>query len=334
MTTLSLPHPDLAPQAPALILRRLLRQAWQINPLLTAAGVLQLAMIPLLLLAWALDPKTILGMPAWIKPIKFALSISIYLFTLLWLLTYVQGRVRLKQWVANAIVVAFVVEFSLITMQVIRDTTSHFNAATPFDRTVFSIMGGFIVLVAMLDLLLAIWLIRQRLPDPVLAWGLRLGVLLAFVGMAVAFLMTSGPTPAQLQQLQAGESVAAIGAHSVGVEDGGAGLPLLGWSTEGGDLRVPHFVGLHAMQILPLIGWLLTRRRVQQRVTARGRLFLVWIAGLTYLGLTALLTWQALRGQAIIAPDRVTWTALFALIGSALLVSGGVYLRNRVGENA
>jgi hypothetical protein len=142
--------------------------------------------------------------------------------------------------------------------------------------------------------------------------------------------MTSGPTPAQSQRLQAGEQVTAIGAHSVGVEDGGAGLLLLGWSTEGGDLRVPHFVGLHAMQILPLIGWLLTRRGVQQRISARGRLYFVWITGLTYLGLIVLLTWQALRGQSVIAPDGATWLALLTLFGGGLLLSGTVYLRHRV----
>jgi hypothetical protein len=98
----------------------------------------------------------------------------------------------------------------------------------------------------------------------------------------------------------------------VGVEDGGPGLPFLGWSTEGGDLRVAHFVGLHALQVLPLIAWFLSRRRVDLRSRTR----LVIIAGIGYLGLTLLLTWQALAGQSIVAPDA----AMMAATGGWLIL--------------
>jgi hypothetical protein len=272
-------------------------------------------------MAWAVDPSTILGQPAWVKPLKFAISGGIYAFTFLWLLSYVQGWPRFKRFAAGITGVALLIETSLIAMQVVRGTASHFNAATLFDATVFGIMAGFITLIAVLNLALAIVLLGQRLPDPVFAWGLRWGVLISFAGMAVAFLMTAGPTPAQRQQLEAGEPITFIGAHSVGVEDGGPGLPLVGWSTEGGDLRVPHFVGLHGMQLLPLVGWALTRPGLRRRLPQGHRLLLVWTAGLGYLGLTLLLTWQALRGQPLIAPDSVTWTALASLTAAVLLIS-------------
>ena len=46
---------------------------------------------------------------------------------------------------------------------------------------------------------------------------------------------------------------------------------------------------------------------------------LVWVAGLGYLGLLALLTWQALRGQSVVAPDAATLAALGALVGCTAL---------------
>jgi hypothetical protein len=74
------------------------------------------------------------------------------------------------------------------------------------------------------------------------------------------------------------------------------------------------------MQLLPLIGWMLTRPALRQRLSIPRRLVLVWTAALGYLGLIAILTWQALRGQPVIAPDGQTWQALGGLIVVVLAV--------------
>lgn len=311
MTTASLSPTSLSVQP-----RSLLRRAWCFNWPLTLTTLINLALVPLILAAMLIDPKVITGVNGWIKPFKFTLSIAIYTGTFLWLLTLVQGRRRAVQIAANVTALALLGEIVLIIMQVVRGTTSHFNFTTPFDAAVFNTMGALIMAVAVANLLLGILLVFQRMPDPVLAWSVRLGVLLSFVGMAVAFLMTSGPTPAQLAARQAGEPRTLIGAHSVGVKDGGPGLPLLGWSTEGGDMRIGHFVGLHAMQALPLLGFALTRSWAMRRWSLRQRTQLLWVGGAAYLGLMLVVTWQALRGQSIVAPDGLTWAVAGA--GAAL----------------
>lgn len=91
----------------------------------------------------------------------------------------------------------------------------------------------------------------------------------------------------------------------MGVEDGGPGLPVTGWSTTGGDLRVAHFVGLHGLQALPLFGYLLALL-APEWLRMRHRVALVWMAGVSYLCLIGLLTWQALRGQPVISPNART----------------------------
>ena len=163
----------------------LLRKAWNFSAPLTFTILLNLALVPILLVLMAVEPVTITGVNGWLKPLKFSLSIAIYAATFLWLLTLVQGRRRWVKLAANVTAVGLLLEIVLITLQVVRGTTSHFNVSSPLDATIFSVMGAFISAVAVMDLLLAIWLLFQRMPDPVIAWGLRLGVLLSLVGIAV-----------------------------------------------------------------------------------------------------------------------------------------------------
>jgi len=294
----------------------LLRACFTINPLLTLFGVVMILTFISTLIGIAIDHRVITGMPAWVKPAKFALSFSVYTFTFLWLSTFIHGHKRLVGAITSVIALMATIEMVIIITQVIRGTTSHFNFSTPLDDTLFGIMGKAITVFALMHMIVAILLLFQHIPDLAFAWSLRLGLLLFIVGMGIAFLMTQ-PTPMQEAATRAGTLVTTIGAHSVGVPDGGPGLPFLGWSTTSGDLRIAHFVGLHALQVLPLLGWWISRHASRLRIGHR--IALVWTAGLSYLSLVGLLTWQALRAQPLIAPDALTLQALASLLSATAL---------------
>jgi hypothetical protein len=304
-----------------------LQRAYATNRSLTLLGVLMLLTLVGTLVGLVVDHRVITGAPAWLKPTKFAISITLYSFTLRWMLSFVQGRRWLVGMVSFLTLFAFVVEFVAVITQVLRGTMSHFNVGTAFDGALFSIMGVFVIVIWLMNLLATLLLLFQRLPDPAFAWALRLGLLLTLAGAASGFLMIQ-PTPAQGMALESGQPVTVIGAHSVGVVDGGPALPMTGWSTTGGDLRIGHFVGLHALQALPLVGWLLTRRRAR-RLGDRQRVALVWAAGMSYGGLMALLIWQALRGQPLIAPDATTLAALVGLGAATALAVGAILAHAR-----
>jgi hypothetical protein len=308
--------------------RAVLRQAYATNRPLTLLGALMLVTLGAGLAGLLFDPRVITGAPAWLKPTKFAISITLYSFTLLWLLSYVEGRRFWVRTISVVSLVAFFVEMVAVITQVLRGTTSHFNNATPFDTALFSAMGAFVILIWLMNLAAAILLLFQRLPDPAFAWTLRLALLLTLAGSALGVLMTQ-PTPGQREAMRASGNSALVGAHSVGVADGGPGMPVTGWNTTGGDLRIGHFVGLHALQALPLIGWLLTRRRATRRLSPRQRAALAWIAGLSYLGLMGLVTWQALRGQPLLAPDTATLLAAGTWLGTTALAVAAVFSRAR-----
>jgi hypothetical protein len=298
--------------------RNLLHRAFSINRPLTILGGAMLLVLLAALSGVLLDHRVITGAPAWLKPAKFAISISVYCFTFVWLLGFVENRPSLVRLVANVTVISFIVEMIAIVVQAARGTTSHFNVSTPFNSFLWVMMGTFIVFVWAMSLLLAIMLILQRMPDRAFASSLRLAVFISLVGMAAAFLMVRS-TPGQLAAIVSGHAPPIIGAHSVGVFDGGPGLPVVGWSTLGGDLRVAHFVGLHALQFLPFFSWLLTHRRgFFSRLSEGQKLTLVWTLGLAYLGLVLLLVWQALRGQSVISPDTKTISVAVALLSAAV----------------
>jgi hypothetical protein len=314
------------------LLRHLLQRAITANWPLTIMGGTMLVTFLATVVGIFIDHRVITGAPAWLKPAKFAISVSVYCFTFVWLLGFVEGHRRLVRLVANVTVASLIAEMMVIITQAARGTTSHFNLTTPLNSFLWFTMGAFIVLVWTMNLLLAIMLLRQRMPDQAFAWSLRLGVLISSVGMAAAFFMVR-PTPEQAA-IARGHGPHIVGAHSVGVADGGPGLPIFGWSTVGGDMRVAHFVGLHALQVLPLFGWLLTRRRsLFALLTTSDRLALVCTCGLGYLGLVMLLTWQALRGQSVIRPDARTIAAAGALSAavatSIFIIVARVLDRNR-----
>ena len=131
-------------------------------------------------------------------------------------------------------------------------------------------------------------------------------------------------------QIAAGGDI--IGAHTVGAVDGGAGIPILNWSTEHGDLRIPHFVGMHALQLIPLALIIveLASRRIRVLRDVRVRVGLVWTTVVVYVGVVALVTWQALRGQSIVQPDAVT---LAAAGGIAVVAAAGIALSLTLGRS-
>ena len=287
------------------------------SPLMTTAAVL--AVLGLVSIGGLLfDDRVLVGAPIWLKPLKFAVSLAIYSVTFAWLISLVDRGRRLAWWLGTVIAAASGIEMAVIVGQVVRGRRSHFNFATPLDGALFSLMGFTIVVLWLATAAIGVLLLRQRLGDRPAARAIRLSLPIALAGLAVGFLMTS-PTADQRAAMSSGDGLTVIGAHSVGVPDGGPGLPLVNWSTTGGDLRIGHFVGMHALQALPLLALALSlaarrwRRLRDERVRAR----LVGVAAAGYAGLVLLLTWQALRGQSLVHPDgRTLGVAAVVVLGT------------------
>jgi hypothetical protein len=251
------------------------------DPLLFWIGAAMVLALVVCLLISIGDARQILGLNPWIKPMKFLVSVPIFLWTVAWYMPEVRagaGVGRMASFVRWTIGLAMIVEMICVILQAARGTTSHFNIATAFDAMVFNAMGiG--ILFNTIAMVVFTAIIRTDTPPHRAGylWGIRLGL--------VMFLLASFE----------GAVIIANNAHTVGAADGGPGLPFVNWSTANGDLRVAHFVGMHAFQGLPLLGFLLDRARVS---AARN---VVLATGILWFAVMGGLLMMALQGRPLLA---------------------------------
>ena len=252
------------------------RELYRRSRVLAITGWIHLALLVGMLVISLFDSRLVMGINVWIKPIKFAMSIAIYVWTVAWLLEYLGLPSWAKRIINLGISISMLTEIACIAAQAARGTTSHYNVNTPSDAAVFSTMGIMIAFNSVLALVLLILFSKGRheVPRPYL-WGIRSGL--------VIFLAASG----------IGGMMIAHGSHSVGVKDGGPGLPIVNWSTKGRDLRAAHFLGLHALQVLPIISFLISKHR--SWTISRKTAYVFALSG-AYALLIALLYFQATHG--------------------------------------
>ena len=288
---------------------KLFSKSWADNRVLTALIFFSLTCLVISLFGLAFDQRLISGEHAWIKPVKFSASLAIYGMTLFWLSQFLTRHTQSFQKVCRAALLGTVAELSIIIGQVMRGASGHFNAGTPFDHFLTWVAALAILPVAFATVAIFFILLRERNLPPVLGLALKWGVALTIVGCIPGVLML---IPAVVQDLITHSKQVYM--QSAGIPKIGPGLPFLGWSTVAGDLRVAHFVGIHALQFFPLVAFMLMKF-LPKLSTFRQEL-LVGNIGMTYLAIIMLLTRQALMAEPITAPSHhtIAYAVLLALI--------------------
>ena len=254
------------------------------------AAILCLALAVPSAIALGLDIRTINDVNVWGKPLKFQLSFALHWLTVACLLSMLSRGVAsaiasatsLRWWLRIGAASA-VVEVVYITLQAARGRPSHFNFSTPLETVLYyGLMGGAAVLMMLATIWVGLMLWRHAEPAQ-RHTGLWLGAVLGLVVGSIVTLLVTAP-------LAAG-AIDGPGHWVGGVRSDATGLPIVGWSTTGGDLRVPHFFGTHLLQLLPLVGWWADRsgRQAPQR----------WVWSALILGLMVVVAtgWQALLGR-------------------------------------
>jgi hypothetical protein len=228
----------------------------------------------------AIDPRTLHGISVWVKPAKFLLSVGVFALTAAWLWGYVRPERRhapALRWTARTLVASASFELLYIALQAGRGLDSHFNTSSPFHILMYALMG-----------VAAVILVGTTLP---LAWEIarrpRQGLSRDFAAAVVAGLLLTFLLGGAL-----GGYMSAQPGHSVGAE--GGRLFFFGWNRSGGDLRIAHFLGIHAQQAIPLLaaivaGW-----------SARARWTVLGAGTVAYVALTLALFTQAVAGRPLL----------------------------------
>lgn len=281
-------------------------------PLAFAVGCNTLLALILVPLAF-FDQRLITGQPMWIKPVKFAVSLALYWSTIAVLLNQLDRprTVRIISWIVS---ITGLIEMVCIVGQAIRGVGSHFNQESAFDGAVFSLMGISISILWLSHIWASVLLLKSKTSDPVLMTGIRGGMLVSAFGMVIAFSMTMPGLdgPIQVNSLGMPEPTG----HAVGAPEDGPGVGILGWSLLGGDLRVSHFAGLHAMQVIPLFAWILSGFSARSNVPAQAAQSIVRGLSLSYGVVVATLLFQALRGVPFNRIDSWTMAGYLAALGT------------------
>ena len=246
------------------------------SPLLYWIVIVHLVLAIVSITSSFMDDRTLMGVNVWMKPLKFSISVAIYILTVGFLMTLYPFSKKKKNLINNIVCWTLLIELGLIIYQASGGVQSHYNISNQFDGLIFTAMG---ILIAINVIIMALFIfetIRLKLKTPkLLQWAILLGWVIVFFGSWVGGQMISEMS------------------HNIGVEDGGPGLPLVNWSTIAGDLRVAHFFGLHGLQIIPIFALLISNK---SKTTTKNQIIIVTVFGLAYALFVGYTFYQAKQG--------------------------------------
>jgi hypothetical protein len=171
-----------------------------------------------------------------------------------------------------AVIILLGFEIVYIAIQASRGQLSHYNLSTPMYSALYSMMALAATVVTLYTAYIGYLFFKSdfpSLPNHYL-WAIRLGILIFVIFSFEGFVMGSRLT------------------HTIGGADGGAGIPFFNWSTKFGDPRIAHFIGMHALQVLPILSFYLLKNT---KITIAVSILYALLALFTLI--------QALQGKAL-----------------------------------
>lgn len=222
-----------------------------------AVAVLMLPLSVVTIWGMLIDDRMLGGQSVWAKPTKFQTSLALHFLTLALVTMRLSPRLRgsaLLLVVAAVSSAAALGEIGYIFVQAARGQSSHFNVSTPYHTAMSSLMASGAVVLTSAAVVVGVLVARDRMV--LLGRATQVGAVLGLLLGTVLTLLTAFRLGANMS-------------HHVGTAAAGnAAMAITGWSLSVGDLRVPHFLATHMMQVVPITG-LLADRWLPKRAAVR-----------------------------------------------------------------
>jgi hypothetical protein len=174
---------------------------------------------------------------AWYKPFKFAFSTFLFVWAMAWYCSYLPNfNSKLFNW---SVIILLGFEIVYIAFQASKGQLSHYNVSTPIYSALFSMMALAATLVTIYTAYVGLLFFSNSFPNlpDYYVWAIRLSIVIFVIFSFEGFAMGSSLN------------------HSVGALNDNSNWFIVGWSKTVGDLRVSHFIGMHALQVLPILSF-------------------------------------------------------------------------------
>ena len=245
------------------------------NETLFYYGLLCLLLSVIFIILTKYTTTQVYNVSAWYKPFKFAFSTFLFAWAMAWYCYYLPNfNIAIFNW---SVIILLGFEIFYIAFQANKGQLSHYNLSTPVYATLYSMMALAATLVTLYTAYVGLLFFTNSFPElPIYyVWAIRLGILIFVLFSFEGFAMGSRLN------------------HSVGALNDNSNWFIIGWSKTVGDLRVSHFIGMHALQLLPILSYYLLKNTKATIVVS-----------LLYFLLAVFTLIQALKGQPFFKSKR------------------------------
>ena len=210
------------------------------NSILFWYGILNFVMFVFCIGFSLFDDTQVLGKNAWLYPVKYYFSIGIFIWSMGWYLYYLNNVLQ-RNTLIWVFLLTTLIQTSVVLLQSSRGVSSFYNLNTPFDKLVYGIQTvSQIVFILLMGVTTYFFYFQKKnSKSQHFTWGIRMGMIIFLIGLFIGVYM----------MLVHGNNESFLGSNIL--------------NKKHGNLKIPFFLGIHGLQIVPFLSYYFFQNKKQ-----------------------------------------------------------------------